>query len=185
MRSFARPLLAALLLAVTPAQMVLAQSSFWSADEQTSFDVLFENLRIAPDEPTARAIAEEIWALWTQPDDKVVAARFAAIVDQFGLGGPGAQIPLMDALIADYPDYPEGWNLRATAKFFNGDYEGSLADITETLAREPRHFGALAGRVLIFHTLGRREEALAAVKAALEIHPFLSERGLFPELSRQ
>lgn len=184
MRSIARPLLAALLLAATPANVVLAQSSFWSADEQASFDILFEHLRNAPDEATARAIAEEIWALWTQPDDKVVAARFAAIVGQFGLGGPGAQIPLIDALIADYPDYPEGWNLRATAKFFNGDYEGSLADITETLAREPRHFGALAGRVLIFHTMGRREEALTAIRAALEVHPFLSERGLFPELSR-
>lgn len=184
MHPFVRPLLAAMLLAVTPANAVLAQSSFWSEDEQASFDILFENLRIAPDEATARAVAEEIWTLWTQPDYKVVAARFAAIVSQFGLGGPGAQIPLMDALIADYPDYPEGWNLRATAKFFNGDYEGSLADIAETLAREPRHFGALAGRVLIFHTMGRREEALEAIKAALEVHPFLSERGLFPELSR-
>lgn len=184
MRPFVRPLVAAMLLAVMPAPMVLAQSSFWSADEQASFDILFEHLRNAPDEATARSIAEEIWALWTHPDDKIVAARFAAIVDQFGLGGPGSQIAMMDALIADYPDYPEGWNLRATAKFFNGDYEGSLADITETLAREPRHFGALAGRVLIFQTLGRREEALAAIKAALEIHPFLSERGLFPELTR-
>lgn len=184
MRPFVRPLLAALLLAATPAQMVLAQSSFWSADEQASFDILFEHLKAAPDEATARAIAEEIWALWTEPDDKVVAARFAAILNQFALGGPAAQMHLIDALIADYPDYPEGWNLRATAKFFSGDYEGSLADITETLAREPRHFGALAGRVLIFHTMGRREEALTAIKAALEVHPFLSERGLFPELSR-
>lgn len=183
MRPFVRPLLAAMLLAVTPAQIVLAQSNFWSEDEEASFDILFENLRIAPDEATARAIAEEIWTLWTAPDDKMVAARFAAIISQFGLGGPGAQIPLIDALIADYPDYPEGWNLRATAKFFNGDYEGSLADISETLVREPRHFGALAGRVLIYHTMGRRDEALVAIKAALEVHPFLSERSLFPELA--
>lgn len=183
MRLFARPLLAALLLAVTPAPMVLAQPSFWNVDEQASLDILYEHLKSAPDDTTARAIAEEIWGIWTKPDDKVVAARFAEILDKTGLTGPAAQMPLIDALIADYPDYPEGWNLRATAKFVSGDYEGSLADITETLKREPNHFGALAGRALIFHSQGRSEEALAAIKAALAVHPFLSERGLFPELA--
>lgn len=72
--------------------------------------------------------------------------------------------------------------MRATAYFLRGAYEKSLADIEKTLALEPRHFGALAGRGLIFHTLGKRDEALEAIKAALDIHPWLAERGLFPEL---
>ncbi len=62
-------------------------------------------------------------------------------------------------------------------------YDKSLADIEQTLAREPRHFGALAGRALIYHTLGKRDEALQAIREALEIHPFLPERALFPELA--
>jgi hypothetical protein len=32
---------------------------------------------------------------------------------------------------------------------------------------------------------GKRDLALKAIIAALAIHPFLSERGLFPELARE
>ena len=72
--------------------------------------------------------------------------------------------------------------MRATAHFLNGAYEKSLADIVETLTREPRHFGALSGRALIYQAQGKRELALEAITEALDIHPFLAERALFPEL---
>ena len=174
--------IAALLLAMAPASPALAQNYERSAAQSASLDALFARLASAVDEASARAIADEIWQIWTQPDDPVLAARVEEILNSGGLAGPAAQLPLIEALIEDYPDYSEGWNLRATANFLRGDYESALADIEETLKREPRHFGALAGRALIFHTQGRRDEALDAIREALEIHPFLSERGLFPEL---
>lgn len=174
--------IAALLLAAVPAPMVLAQTYARGAAQSAELDRLFAQLTAATDEPAARAIAVQIWTIWTQPDDPVIAARVAQIMSAGGLSGPASQLPLIDALIEDFPDYAEGWNLRATAQFLNGAYEESLADIEQTLLREPRHFGAMAGRALILHTQGKREEALEAMKEALKIHPFLPERALFPEL---
>lgn len=175
--------LAALLLVTTPASAALAQSSFWSQSEAATLDQLYESLKAAPNEARARAIADAIWAIWTRPDNTAAATRMAEILEKSGFAGPASQMPLIEALVADYPDYPEAWNLRATARFFRGDTAGALEDIVETLKREPSHFGALAGRALILHEMGRSDEALAAITAALAVHPFLSERGLFPELA--
>lgn len=45
-----------------------------------------------------------------------------------------------------------------------------------------RHFGARAGKALILHNQGKRDEALAPIRAGPDIHPFLPERSHFPEL---
>lgn len=174
--------IAVILLALAPAPAAFAQTYQRSAAESASLDTLFASLSASTSEADARAIADRIWRIWTEPDDAALAARFAEIISAAGFAGPGSQMPLINALVADYPDYSEAWNLRATANFMRGDYEASLADVDKTLELEPRHFGALSGRALILHNQGKREEALAAIREALEIHPFLPERTLFPEL---
>lgn len=174
--------IAALLLALMPASLAIAQSYTQSAAQSAELDTLFSRLAASATEQEARAIASEIWTIWTTPDDPVLADRVATIMQAGGLAGPMSQLPMIDALIADYPDYSEGWNMRATAHFLNGAYDRSLADIEKALELEPRHFGALAGRALIYHSQGKRDAALEAIRHALDIHPFLPERGLFPEL---
>ena len=52
------------------------------------------------------------------------------------------------------------------------------------LELEPRHFGALSGRALIYLQQGKRALAIKDMAAAVAVHPFLSERQLFPELDR-
>lgn len=182
MRTLTRLAIAALLLAPLPAPMILAQTYIRGDAQSAELDELFRKLSAATSQAEAARLADAIWKIWTQPDDPVLAARVADIIAAGGLAGPMSQMPMLDQLIADYPDYSEGWNMRATAHFLRGAYDKSLADIEETLALEPRHFGALSGRALIYHTLGKRDEALEAIKAALDIHPWLAERGLFPEL---
>jgi Tfp pilus assembly protein PilF len=52
-----------------------------------------------------------------------------------------------------------------------GDYQASLADIDKTLALEPRHFGALSGRGLVYAQLEEWDLALESFEAALQVHP--------------
>lgn len=146
-------------------------------------DALFADLRSAENPAAAQRITAQIWEHWVHPDDPALADRMALVLQRLGMSDLSGAIGLLDQLVVDYPDYAEGWNQRATAHFLLRNFDQSLADIEKTLAVEPRHFGALAGRALIYLELDQRELALETIREALTIHPFLSERGLFPELN--
>ena len=91
-------------------------------------------------------------------------------------------LKLLDAVIKLRPDYVEAWNRRATLYYLQNDYGRSLADIQQVLAREPRHFGALAGLGMIMQDLGDDKHALEAFRKALAINPYLEK---VPELVKQ
>jgi tetratricopeptide (TPR) repeat protein len=80
-------------------------------------------------------------------------------------------LKILDATIAILPDWAEGWNARATARYLADDYDGSMADIAETLKREPRHLGALMGMATILEARGKNEDALRVYERALAIAP--------------
>jgi tetratricopeptide (TPR) repeat protein len=143
-------------------------------------DPLFDKLLAAPDEQRGNAQARVIWDIWhIAPDPKsqnllnlgkrkLRAAEYA-----------GAQETLTD-LIEYCPEYAEGWNQRAFAKFLAGDLDGSLEDLERTLQLEPRHFAALAGKGLTLLRQGRTLLAHQAIRQAVALHPWLSERHLLP-----
>lgn len=76
-------------------------------------------------------------------------------------------------LVTLVPSFAEGWNMRATLYFRQERFGRSLADIGETLALEPRHFGALSGLGVIMEALDHEMRAFEAFQRALEIHPNL------------
>src|SRR6516164_5641397 len=78
-------------------------------------------------------------------------------------------------LLRIHRDYVEAWNRRATLYYLQNDYARSLADIAQVLAREPRHFGALAGLGMIMQDLGEDKRALEAFRKALAINPHLEK----------
>jgi tetratricopeptide (TPR) repeat protein len=80
-------------------------------------------------------------------------------------------LKILDATIALLPDWAEGWNARATVRYLDDDYDGSMADIAQTLKREPRHVGALMGMATILEARGKREEALQVYERAQAIAP--------------
>lgn len=80
-------------------------------------------------------------------------------------------LKILDATIALLPDWAEGWNARATARYLDDDYNGSMADIAQTLKREPKHIGALMGMATILEARGKREDALKVYERILTIAP--------------
>jgi len=142
-----------------------------------SLDTLFEALKVAPDEASAKAIEDRIWALWMVSGSDTCnllmgRAKAAADGKDYGLA-----IKLLDAVVELRPDYAEGWNRRATVYYLQKDYSHSLADIREVLAREPRHFGALSGLGAILQEIGDDKHALEAYRRALAIDPHLEHVG--------
>lgn len=145
-------------------------------------DLLFPQLANSSSADEARVIANKIWQVWLNPTTPELADRMNRITAARTVGSYQNAVEMLSAVIADYPGYAEAWNQRATLYFFLGNYEASLADVEQTLAREPRHFGALSGQAVIYLRLGEDFLARQAILTALKYHPFLSERALFPEL---
>jgi tetratricopeptide (TPR) repeat protein len=140
-------------------------------DPTRNLDFLFEALKIAPDDDTAKAIEQRIWALWfVSPSDtaNLLMSRVRVAVEAKDLD---LALKLLDALIKIRPDYVEAWNRRATIYFMKNDYGKSIADIREVLKREPRHFGALSGLGVILEEIGDDKHALEVFRRAIEIYP--------------
>ena len=138
-----------------------------------SLDTLFDALKIAPDEDSAKAIEERIWSVWMVSGSdtcNLLMGRVKAAADDKDYD---LAVKLLDAIVELKPNFVEAWNRRATIYYLKKDYARALFDIREVLAREPRHFGALTGLGVIMQELGEDKLALEAFRRALAINPFL------------
>jgi tetratricopeptide (TPR) repeat protein len=131
----------------------------------------FDQLVGAPDPIAAQSIEREIWRIWYEHENSDIEALLLEGDLKMDRGDFPAALDAFNAVIEQDPDFAEGWNRRATLRYLMGDYRGSIADIDETLVREPRHFGALAGLGLVNMQLGEDEQALDAFERALVVHP--------------
>ncbi len=157
------------------------------ADRQraTALDRKFAALQAATNEAEATPLIAEIWSLWHTSGHPEVDDLMSKILS-LAIFGQGAEAEaLIDEVIHLKPDFPEGWNQRATLRYHQGRYAESLADCVEVLKREPRHFGALSGMGLIALAQGDEKGALAAFRRARAVNPFLAQRDLIPLLERK
>jgi tetratricopeptide (TPR) repeat protein len=152
--------------------------------DNAAVDELFAELRVAASEMEAEQISREIWSYWFTPNDAKLAHHMSVAGNALGEGNLVSAVDELSIVVTQFPDYAEGWNQRATVYYLMNNLTASLADIDKVLAIEPRHYGALSGRVLIYLKQGKHDEALRDMMAALAIHPYLGERRLFPELAQ-
>jgi tetratricopeptide (TPR) repeat protein len=140
-------------------------------DRTRNLDFLFGALKLAPDDVTAKAIEERIWALWTVSRSDTANLLMTRVKTAIEAKDIDLAITLLNAIVKVKPDYVEAWNRRATIYYMKKDYGHSLADIREVLKREPRHFGALAGLGLILQDIGDNKQALEVYRRALALYP--------------
>jgi tetratricopeptide (TPR) repeat protein len=145
------------------------------ADRTRGLDFLFGALKAAPDPASAKHVEGRIWALWTQTSSDTTMLLMTRAKTAIEKKQPEVALKLLDKVVKLRPDYVEGWNRRATIYYLQNEYAKSLSDIREVLAREPRHFGALAGLGMIMQELGDDKRALDAFRKALEINPYLDK----------
>jgi tetratricopeptide (TPR) repeat protein len=149
------------------------------ADRTKGLDFLFGALRAAPDEASARHVEARIWAMWMQTPSDTAALLMSRAKTAMDAQNTEVALKLLDSVVKLRPDYTEAWNRRATLYYLKNDYLHSLQDIQQVLAREPRHFGALAGLGMIMQDLGEEKRALEAFRKALAVNPYLEK---VPEL---
>jgi len=142
-------------------------------DPRQNLDKLFEALKIAPTDDSAKYVENRIWALWIAAGGDTANLLMGRVKTAMDGRDLDLAIRLLNAIIDIRPDYVEGWNRRATVYYMKKDFGSALADIREVLAREPRHFGALSGLGMIMQDIGDDKHALEAFRRALAVHPHL------------
>ena len=136
-------------------------------------DALFIQLKAASGHIEAAPVEQRIWAIWLESSDKNVTLLMEEGVDRMNVGDHGAALQAFDKIVKIAPDFAEGWNKRATVHYLMENFQKSLADIVKTLELEPRHFGALSGRGLVYAKLDKLERAFDAFEAAVAVNPHM------------
>jgi tetratricopeptide (TPR) repeat protein len=193
MRRPAQSLLASLAIAA-----FLAGASAWADEPPTAPDAQAPGAKpdaqAKHDEPPAKTPAEERADLYTLLAASKDADETGGIITRLlhsysesgsdtadlllkrarqaiGVENYSDALKILDATVALQPDWAEGWNARATARYLDDDYKGSMADIAQTLKRDPKHIGALMGMGMILEAREKREDALKIYERVLEIAP--------------
>jgi tetratricopeptide (TPR) repeat protein len=172
----------------------LAGASAWADEPPAAREAQPDAPQAKQDEPPPKTPAEERADLYARLADSKDADETAGIITRLlhsysesgsdtadlllrrarqaiGIEQYSDALKILDSTITLLPDWAEGWNARATVRYLDDDYDGSMADIAETLKREPKHLGALMGMAAILEARGKREEALKVYERALAIAP--------------
>jgi tetratricopeptide (TPR) repeat protein len=136
-----------------------------------ALDELFARLAASRDADEADGLVAAIDRLNLRSGSDTADLLMARAVTTMESGNYPVSLALLDRIVALQPQWAEGWNKRATARYLSGDAEGAMADIAETLRRDPRHLGALAEMGMILEDSGRQDDALRAYERALAIAP--------------
>ena len=106
---------------------------------------LFAALKKAATHQEAAPIAARIQWQWSRSGSATVDLLMPGAAESMAKKDNGAAMDVLDQTIVLDPAYAEAWNRRATLNFTMGRWGKSLADIEQTLSREPRHWGAMMG----------------------------------------
>ena len=127
------------------------------------------------EDPAAAArAAAALWEIWCASGDPEVDRLLRRGVEAMERGDLLAAEALFTDIIRRAPDFAEGWNKRATARYLDGNHAAAIADCEETLARRPHHFGALSGQGLCHMALGQPREAADLFRRTLAVYPHLT-----------
>lgn len=140
-------------------------------DRAQRLEALYEALKRAPDDRSAQMIESRIEAMNLQSGSDTADLLIARARGEIEAKDYDLSLQLLDATIELAPQFTEAYAQRATVYYLKKDLFRSLADLRVVVAREPRHFGALAGLGVILQDLGQNKLALDAFRRAVALHP--------------
>jgi len=148
-------------------------------------DDLFRALQSSQDSVVLLEAETSIWNIWYESGQADIDALLVEAAELMSSGQLAAAESIYSRVIAAAPNFSEGWNRRATVRYYRRDYGGSLDDIKQTLKLEPRHFGAIWGLGMILGSQRDYQRAILAFERLLEIKPHASDARPRIELLKQ
>lgn len=132
---------------------------------------LFVTLQNSEDTIVLQEAESSIWEIWYDSGEQDVDSMMKEARKAVTAGEYAIAEAIYSQVIKRLPEFSEGWNRRATIRYYRRDYQGSLQDIHRTLVLEPRHFGAIWGLGMILGWQREYSAAISAFERLLEIKP--------------
>lgn len=149
-----------------------------------TLDDLFARLAGARDEVEAKGIAGLIERRWSNSGSDTADLLMSRAADAVRTKDTALAVELLDRVIALQPRWAEAWHRRAGVFQLLDDPVGAMADLSQAITREPRHFEAWSDLGKLYLSSGDKRRALGAFRHALAIHPYLaSARTIVDRLS--
>lgn len=172
--------------AVLTVLMICAGVSNARADQNDPrLPELFQALKATSNPEEGGRIGRRIAQIWGDHDNEGVHEIMQQGESFAARGQLGLALGNFTTVTRMEPGFAEAWNKRASVLYSLGRLDDAARSIAETLAREPRHFLAIAGLGLIHLQMGYLEEALRAFDYALRINPHLAGTRTAAEKIRQ
>src|SRR5215813_14025161 len=98
------------------------------------------------DAEQAASAEAALWRMWSRsgmPENYTLLAKGVERMERRQIAEVEEQLT---KIVERSPHVAEGWYTRAIVCYLAPNFEGSIADFRETLARKPHHFGALSGQ---------------------------------------
>ncbi len=143
----------------------------FSDQTDARLDELFITLQNSNDAVLLRETEATIWELWFDSGQEDIDTIMEEARNTMVAGELETAEAIYTQVVEKAPEYSEGWNRRATVRYYRKNYEGSLQDIHRTLILEPRHFGAIWGLGMILGWQRDFSGAISAFERLLEIKP--------------
>ena len=156
-----------------------------NAVQHKQLDVLFDSLRKSKSEAEAFGHEQEIWRIWTAPENEALSKLMDTAFAQIESKEFISCIKTLDTVVSRFPKYAEGWNQRAIVHYQLKNFDKSLKDIDKVLKLEPRHFGAYSGRSMIHLSRGDNKLATKDILKAMRYHPYLRSRNLLLQIPQE
>ncbi|MCG8415700.1 MAG: tetratricopeptide repeat protein [Pseudomonadales bacterium] len=150
--------------------LMLSHSSYADQSDRR-LDALFQQLATSEDLTLIRATENRIWQIWLEHPNEDLERLMEIGTQRMNSRQFPEALLVFNQVVANFPDYAEGWNKRATLYYLLGSFEESIADIEKTLALEPRHFGALSGLGLVYLQREELTKAKQAFEDLIAVHP--------------
>lgn len=166
---------------VGPGHTALADGCPAAPDHGEALAELLRQVQSAKTEAEGQAISNRMWELWADAPDEPAQALLDQGMRARRVFDFVTALDRFDKLVDYCPHYAEGYNQRAFVNFLRRDFETALVDLDRALAINPLHVAALSGKGLTLLGLGRNAEAQEALRAAVALNPWLSERSLIAE----
>ena len=155
---------------------LILSAAIATADQRDErLDPLFDALAESDDAQQSRALLRDINQIWVEHPDPEVQQLVLLGSHLLQVGARREATGIFEMVTRLAPDYAEGWNRLATSLYYRGLNAEALEPTQQTLALEPRHYGAIWGIAMIHRSLGQEDMARRYFQLAFAIAPGLPE----------